>query len=516
MSAYKRRIDGMVRRSSGGGNVALHGGPGAGKSYTASVLADTLWSQHGVRCVKFDLSTMTSGAQVFGSLANSLGADIGRSMNLHDAWVSLRATGEEAAHNRVVVLDEFDSVVNFPDSDLFLRHLRELVDNPARSRICAIVASRRNIRVLEESVRGISTLEGVFTPYYMSTLSKEDIEEGWTLGTLPASAWTRLLDWSGGVPRLVELYLSLKIVGTTDFPDAELARHEWIERQLDYLDTVGLRDAAAQYVLGPVVKRDPAARARLLAMRVIGDEDDGAGPLLATFQVFVSSLRARHEQSMDAWGPLGAAEAAARRLVRAVLDFAGADSIGDDGLKEKCPPEVRRVLHSGRSSLGARGIVEPSLGSVVAAFGRGDHWRVVDALWGRVGSSMSPPDRDYWRLRLSGLGGVGWSPGQYWEVDAFELGQWAEEIAAGHGLIERRPAQIPVNKGWSAGDINVTAVKGSNVGIGQHVINTTKEKRGATRIDIPRSGWGHRLTTVIGATAGLAGIISLIYYIIDR
>lgn len=506
----------MVQRVLAGGNVALHGGPGTGKSYTANLLADELSVDSNVTCVKLDLSTMSTGAEVFASLVTGFGGSVQDSAGVHEAWTALQASCANVSGRRPFVLDEFDAVLRFPDGDPFLRHLRELLHNTARSQLCAVIASRRNIRVLEESVRGISTLEGVFAPYYLSTLAKADVEQGWRHQEISSCEWADLRSWSGGVPRLVDLYLSANVRGASDARDAELGRHEWVERQLDYFDAVGLGEAVAQHVLGPIVKRDPVARARLLAMRVIGEAGDEEGPTLETFEVFVTCLRARHEQTLGAWGSLGAAEAAARRLLRAVLESAGVGSVADVEATEGCPEAVRRILRDGEAASQTHGSTSKSLASIVGALKRGEYWKLVDSLWDRIGATMSPPDREYWRLRLSGLGGVGWSPGQQWEVDSQELDQWAQEITAGHGLIERRLERGSMNQDLTRATINVTASEGSVVGIGQDVSASSRKERSVAKGEKRRVTWFQKVSAGVGFLAGLAGILTLVYYVIDR
>lgn len=121
-SDLPRRLGGLLRAPA---NVAVHGTPGSGKSWVAARTVEYLRDE-GIDTVRIDLSTVMSGKEVFTQLARiSEHGEI--VLDTHGAWKRARAEFERRTALLVVILDQFDRVLQFDDAQEFLLLLRELV-----------------------------------------------------------------------------------------------------------------------------------------------------------------------------------------------------------------------------------------------------------------------------------------------------------------------------------------------------------------------------------------------------
>jgi len=515
MSVLGQKMETARSTIGSGGNISVQGGPGSGKSHFLRSLSRELTDAQGVRVASLDLSTVSDGRQAFREIVRLVSGTKPKAGNIRDAWV---AVGDMAANSGLVclALDEFDSVTQFADGDIFIRLLRELVQNPRDSKVCALVASRRSIRVIEECVKGISNLEGVLTPLHLSTLSRVDIIGGWPSSEVSSADLPALLAWSGGVPRLVDAYVSSVLDDSLHSGSAEVRRHEWLVRELDYLDTLGLAGAAAQYVLGPITRPDPISRSLLVAMGIVvdGRAKSGEAEALGRFGFFVDGLRGRVEASLTPWAGLGELELISRRLIRKVLrPFAENTSSGVafQGL----PRSVSFVLSRAVARLGGEARSVQEMSSVVAELQLGDHWIVVDGLWDGLPESIKRLGREYWRSRLSITGGIGRSPGERRVIDEVEIGLWVRDLervltsdspdVAGNGAL--------ASGGVSANASNVTvrAGKGAVVSVGTATHSTSTSDR-----RVPRMGIWAWIGWIAGVLGGIATVLTLVFYLVDR
>lgn len=238
-------------------NVALHGNPGSGKSWMGDQVVRLLQrSDH--RCIQVDFSTARSGKDVFVDVLEDLGgttADGASSTDasIRDIWKALRNHLMTSTQHVILVLDQFDRVLHFADALDFLLLIRELVHRPASLRCTALMMSRRSLEAIETKVRGISTLAGVCYTQYLGSLYIDDLD-GLTPGAanLDVSEKVDCLQWSGGHPALARYWLTTRPDQHPD-PSGEMERAKIALRVLNNLAELRLIDAAAQYVLGPIV-----------------------------------------------------------------------------------------------------------------------------------------------------------------------------------------------------------------------------------------------------------------------
>jgi hypothetical protein len=212
------------------------------------------------------------------------------------------------------------------------------------------------------------------------------------------------------------------------------ARHEWTVRYIRYLDDLGLREAAAQYILGPVVERTPASHARLLAMSIVREafvQSSNASPApIAILEWFVSDLRAA-TCNLSEWGSRGRAEIAARRVTSALLS--SLHNFDQDVVTLPAPGAF--VVHEALTRAVADGICPASWGELVGFFRAGEFWIIIKCLWPQIASSVSPSDLQYWHPRFESLGGVGRSPGLVQVMDDALVARWAKDIESGFAVM---------------------------------------------------------------------------------
>lgn len=140
---------------------------------------------------------------------------------IHDLYRMIRAAllrlGRSGGH-LVVVLDEFDSIKNFPDSRDFLNLLRELVYYPDRIPMAALAVARRPIDRIEVEAADVSTFAGVCDSIYLRPMDYEQIRamaarSTELAGDAPDVAWK----YAAGHPFLSEVaFCRMLEYGMTD------------------------------------------------------------------------------------------------------------------------------------------------------------------------------------------------------------------------------------------------------------------------------------------------------------
>jgi hypothetical protein len=107
------------------------------------------------------------------------GSRDGRDVAIHDLYrmirVALLRLGRSDGH-LVVILDEFDSVKNFPDARDFLNLLRELVYYPDQIPMAVLAVARRPIDRIEVEAADISTFAGVCDSIYLGPMNEDQVK----------------------------------------------------------------------------------------------------------------------------------------------------------------------------------------------------------------------------------------------------------------------------------------------------------------------------------------------------
>jgi hypothetical protein len=128
---------------------------------------------------------------------------------IHDLYRMIREAllrlGRSGGH-LVVVLDEFDSIKNFPDARDFLNLLRELVYYPDRIPMAALAVARAPIDRIEVEAADISSFAGVCDSIYLRPMDYEQVKamaarSGELTGDAPDVAWK----YAAGHPFLSEV-----------------------------------------------------------------------------------------------------------------------------------------------------------------------------------------------------------------------------------------------------------------------------------------------------------------------
>ncbi|MFB6608708.1 AAA family ATPase [Agromyces sp. NPDC056379] len=386
-------------------NVAMHGSPGSGKSWIGDRVTQLLDdSQQPV--IRVDLSTTSSGKEVFVELL--LGLNCGgdhiesSSAAIRDVWRSVRSCLTSSDQHFVFVLDQFDRVLHFDDALDFLLLFRELVHRPESLRCTALMMSRRSLQSIETKVSGISTLASVCYTQYLGSLRVDDLDDlGPGTNGLTIEERVECLRWSGGHPVLAKYWLTTRPDVSPD-PSGDMERAKIASRVLDHLADLRLIDAAAQYVLGPIVDDLLFERQELELLGVLsvdGDHTEGSISL-SEQQHFRDALRYR-TWSMNPWGVLGHAEVRLRGLIDNTLrDVYGEDWVSvvakknqavQSALSEALVKQARDAKMFSRQA--------PCLSYTYP----GDLWQIMQVEWASFVSVFSTHDKAYWRGVMSGL-----------------------------------------------------------------------------------------------------------------
>jgi len=132
-----------------------------------------------------------------------------RVVAIHDLYRMIRTAlmrlGRSGGH-LVVILDEFDSVKNFPDARDFLNLLRELVYYPDQIPMAVLAVARRPIDRIEVEAADISTFAGVCDSIYLRPMDYEQVKamaarSADLAGDAPDVAWK----YAAGHPFLSEV-----------------------------------------------------------------------------------------------------------------------------------------------------------------------------------------------------------------------------------------------------------------------------------------------------------------------
>jgi len=388
-------------------NVAVHGSPGAGKSWMSDrVIEELRLSPGDVIVCRLDLSTTRSGYEVFCEALAALSthnADSpgpgARDGDIHGAWKDLRTLMPTLGAQVVFVLDQFDRVLHFEDAQQFLLLFRELVHRPETMRCTALMASRRSLQSIETRVQGISTLANICYTEYLGAVDAEDLPESWSAAKgITVEKRQECLTWSGGHPTLVKYWLTTRPDLVPDSA-AEIQRINVVLRVLNHLDDLKLLDAAAQLCLGPIINDWLIERHELELLGVIPPA--GSTTIsLSDSELFRDVLRNR-TWDMDPWGIIGRAEVQLRSLIQAILSR----RLGDDWpeIISKRSPAVAKARTDADLKIARDERMFSKKAPWLSYTYPGDLWAIISIEWEVFATVFDSRDKPYWRTVFDGL-----------------------------------------------------------------------------------------------------------------
>ncbi|UUT36396.1 ATP-binding protein [Microbacterium elymi] len=392
-------------------NVALHGSPGSGKSWISDRVIHLL-EDAGQPVIRVDLSTTSSGKDVLAELLVGLNCTDVRAHtdtgSIREVWRSVRTCLMQSDRHFVVLLDQFDRVVHFDDAVDFLLLLRELVHRPESLRCTALIVSRRSLQSIETKVSGISTLASVCYTQYLGSLAANDLDDlGPGASGLTDAERTDCLRWSGGHPSLAKYWLTTRPDLSPD-PSGDMERAKIALRVLDHLADLRLIDAAAQYVLGPIVDDLMFERQELELLGIVPeqvnhvkDRGEEETPIsLSEQQIFRDALRHR-TWSMNPWGLLGLAEV----RLRGVIDSTLRDVYGEEWEHQvaKKHPAVKKALADAHAKQARDTKMFARQAPWLSYTYPGDLWDIVQVEWSAFVGLFSTKDKAHWRSVMTGL-----------------------------------------------------------------------------------------------------------------
>jgi AAA domain len=311
----------MDRVVGGAGSTAIVGLARIGKS---SLVAELLRRAKEANFVSrsvlvFDASTFEDGAAIFADWYQRLvRSDSGISGSVYQNFRLLRRyiETEQPRQEQIVVIDELDAIRHFPDGANFLRLLRELLYDPSRTGIVAILCSRRPIARLEQQMQDISTLAGVVEHLPIGPFDAEEFNALCSRGSSPVDTKWQEAVWhvSGGHPFLAEMGLCASFRGDQSaeadgFHDQALRYFEQLE---SFLRGEDLLLELIQAAIGPRVSSDRVALAELQRYGLTRSHRQALSRAFTEFLEVVAL-------NLDLWGSFGEVEKELRRMVDVVL-----------------------------------------------------------------------------------------------------------------------------------------------------------------------------------------------------
>lgn len=392
-------------------NVAMHGSPGSGKSWIGDRV-NQLLGETQQPVIRVDLSTTRSGRDVFAEILVGLECEDDSSMSasasIRDVWRAVRACLTASDQHFIILLDQFDRVIQFDDALDFLLLFRELVHRPESLRCTALMISRRSLQSIETKVSGISTLAGVCYTQYLGSLAVDDLDDlGPGADGLEHAGRIDCLRWAGGHPVLAKYWLTTRPDISPD-PSGDMERAKIALRVLDHLADLRLMDAAAQYVLGPIIEDLMFERQELELLGIVREQVEETDPAehvqttisLSEQQIFRDALRHR-TWGMNPWGLLGLAEVRLRGVVDNILREAYGEEW--EQIVARKHPAVKTALEEAYIKQARDAKMFSRQAPWLSYTYPGDLWQIVQIEWSLFTVVFSTKDKSYWRGVMTGL-----------------------------------------------------------------------------------------------------------------
>ncbi|MEY9853546.1 hypothetical protein ABH923_003224 [Leifsonia sp. EB41] len=386
-------------------NVAVHGSPGSGKSWIGDRVKGLLDSSDQA-VIRVDLSTTSSGKEVFTELLVGLKCtgDPAKdaSASIRHAWRGVQTYLTSSDRHVIFLLDQFDRVLQFEDALDFLLLFRELVHRPESVHCTALMISRRSLQSIETKVSGISTLASVCYTEYLGSLEIDDLEDlGPGTSGLTHEEKVDCLKWSGGHPALAKYWLTTRPDISPDL-SSDMERARIASRVVDHLADLRLIDAAAQYVLGPIVDDLLFERQELELLGIVpasGALADGSVSF-SEHQHFRAALRHR-TWNMNPWGVLGHAEVRLRGLLDNTLN----EAYGEDwaSVVAKKNSAVQTALSEATAKQARDAKMFSRQAPWLSYTYPGDLWQIMQVEWALFVPVFSSHDKAHWRNVMTGL-----------------------------------------------------------------------------------------------------------------
>ena len=465
-SRHLSTIDDLSQRLLTGANVSIHGPGGIGKSELAK---DVLAQLHvkPLQIIRVSCAAHESGRAVFQQIyeASADAKLLGDKKSLYDLLASILDFGAASASSFVIFIENFDSVVGYKDRVDFVRLFRELLESPELVNFCCLLVSRMPLEILENEVRGNSTLDGVFYSVTCPRLTCWDVQRCFPEVDLTDLQLRDLVEESGGVRSLVGSMVSPSGNELIGVEARRVLQDRWARSALNFLRKCELQDALAQYALGPMIDAPVQSRALLRSLGLLESESGVVGSVpecraLESHRWFVDVLAASNS-GLGAWGQYGELEMAARHAVCSML----ASVYG--GLAEIYTEEsiVGHLCCKSRDTALIGGVSVQSFEDLVVFLDAGDYATIVDVLWVKLVELGEERSKQYWLVRLSPLGGFGRSQGRTLRLDPGVVEKYSENLRRGFTFVKSQKHE-KLREGSSRGPVfNVDARDGGVVSV---------------------------------------------------
>ena len=180
--------------------------------------------------ISFDLSTFDNGLKFFNAIMEELeeyllDSEIGISDKFQRILYKHCGSSYEAYRkcrrglvllkqqgvNTKLIIDEFDAVRKFEESDQFIQWLRELIDKGFETGVSIVFLSRRSLFSIEKQIAHVSNLDHVCEKLYLTPLQDEElnilVNRSAEIIIISDEDRRLITEYTGGHPYLAELIL---------------------------------------------------------------------------------------------------------------------------------------------------------------------------------------------------------------------------------------------------------------------------------------------------------------------